>query len=200
MAVLIPFSNHRQKDAGFTLLEVLVVVFLIGILSAIVAPGWLGFVNRQQLNKASDAVVLALRQAQAEAKRNKLNYSVSFRTNNNIPEISVHSGSTPTNWRPLQDIGQSGKVILGMNLTSTNTAGTSVAFNNSTTQTITFDYIGALPNANFGIPPSGSTEQPGLRIVVATPSGSSTSPSNAKACVIVQTLLGTMRQAKNTQC
>ncbi len=197
-----PTQLTKHTQDGFTLLEVLVVVLMVGILSTIAAPGWLSFVNGQRLNKANDEILAALQEAQREAKRTKLSYSVSLRTNSNIPEIAVYSGSTPTNWRNLgEEVGvQAGQVLLGTNLSSTNTAGASVTFNSTTTQTITFDYMGTLPNADFGTPPSGSTQTPGLRVVVATPSGSSTSPSNSKRCVIIETLLGGMRTAKDTQC
>ncbi|MCJ8279579.1 MAG: prepilin-type N-terminal cleavage/methylation domain-containing protein, partial [Rivularia sp. ALOHA_DT_140] len=42
-----------ENISGFTLIEVLVVIAMVGILSAIAAPSWLGFVARQRLNKAN---------------------------------------------------------------------------------------------------------------------------------------------------
>lgn len=70
---------RKYNDAGFSLLEMLTVVAMIGILSAIIAPNWIGFVQRQRVNKANDAVMAAIKQAQTEAKKQKINYSVSFR-------------------------------------------------------------------------------------------------------------------------
>ncbi|NEP29368.1 prepilin-type N-terminal cleavage/methylation domain-containing protein, partial [Moorena sp. SIO3I6] len=69
--------NHKpNKDAGFTLLELIVVILLVGILSAIAAPSWLAFVNRQRVNKVNERVLSAIQEAQREAKKKKLSYSV----------------------------------------------------------------------------------------------------------------------------
>jgi prepilin-type N-terminal cleavage/methylation domain-containing protein len=196
-----PTQLKQQAQHGFTLLEVLVVVFMIGILSAIAAPGWLGFMNRQRLNKASDNLVSALQEAQRQAKRNKRNYSVSFRTNNSLPEIAIYSGTTPSNWQPFgKDVGvKQGQVIIGTNLNAANTLASpnTVAFNNLTTaKTITFDYMGALAAKT-----DGSASDIGLKIVVALPTtGSTTTASNSKQCVIFETMIGGMRTAKDTQC
>lgn len=200
-------TGHAQQNAGFTLVEVLVVVIMVGVLAAIVAPSWLTFVNRQRVNKANDAVLTALQEAQREAKKTKRSYSVSFRTDSNVPQIAIYpSGSSPM-WRDLGgDLGiQSGQLVLGTNLsntTNTVSSPSSVVFGSITTpKTITFDYMGTLPNANFGTIPTGSTEPPGLRVGVAVPiPGSSTSASNVKRCVILVTLIGGMRTAKDTNC
>ncbi|MBD2204054.1 prepilin-type N-terminal cleavage/methylation domain-containing protein [Calothrix sp. FACHB-1219] len=193
-----------KQDAGFTILEVLVVILIVGVLSAIIAPNWLAFLNRQRLNKASDNLVATLQEAQRQAKRNKRNYSVSFRTNNNLPEIAIYSGTTPSNWQSFgKDVGvKQGQVIIGTNLTAVNTTtGGSVSYNINTPVTITYDYMGSLPNANFGPIPTGQTEPPGLKIVVALPRpGSPTTAGNLKRCVILQTLIGGVRTAKNTGC
>lgn len=133
----------KPKNNGFTLLEILVAVFMIGILSAIAAPSWLGFMNRQRLNKANEIVLAAIQEAQREAKKNKLDYSVSVRTNGGIPEISVYPGIpksvTPT-WENLTeklDI-KSGEIIVGTNLVNIDTHNTlaspaNVAFDNLST-------------------------------------------------------------------
>ncbi|WP_099067338.1 prepilin-type N-terminal cleavage/methylation domain-containing protein [Nostoc linckia] len=210
---------HPQSDAGFTLIEVLVVVLIIAVLAAIAAPGWLAFVNRQRVNKANDAVLAALQEAQREAQKKKLSYSVSFRkvdTTQNV-EVAIYptkksDGSNFTDaeistWKPLgTDVGvDSEKLLLGGNLSGENTAklteNSPVDYPLNTLYKITFNYMGTLPNANFGTIPTGSTEPPGLKIVVAIPSAAnSTSASSVKRCVIVQTLLGSMITGKDSKC
>jgi prepilin-type N-terminal cleavage/methylation domain-containing protein len=204
-------SGYTQQDAGFSLLELIAVMVIIGILSAIAAPGWLAFVNRQELNKANEVVLAALQEAQREAKNKKLSYSVSFQKNTTTQnlEVAVYRTDAVTStwtWKPLgADVGaNSKKLLLGTNLSGENTANTVdplVSYTLSASKKITFDYMGTLPNASFGTPIVPSTEPPGLKIVVAVPSSAnSTLASSVKRCVIVKTLLGSMITAKDGKC
>ncbi|MUH00218.1 prepilin-type N-terminal cleavage/methylation domain-containing protein [Scytonema sp. UIC 10036] len=201
-------NKHRYSDAGFSLVEVLVAVLMIGILAAIAAPGWLAFVNRQRVNKANDAILTAIQQAQREAKKNKRTYSVSFRNDNGIPKVAIYYNTSPpatTNpiWKPLgEDMAfKSGQVLLYSNLdsstynklVSTGNVNYTPSSGTSSLGTITFDYMGALLDA------SALSQQLGLKIAVATPNSGSYSATNTlKRCVIVETLLGGMRTGKNS--
>ncbi|MBW4555249.1 MAG: prepilin-type N-terminal cleavage/methylation domain-containing protein [Trichormus sp. ATA11-4-KO1] len=196
-------AQLAEKNAGFTLLEILVVVVIIAVLAAISAPGWLGFVNRQRVNKANDIILAALQEAQREAKRTKVNYSVSFKTEDDIPQIAVYQGTTPSNWRNLgADLEiKPREVLLRTNIAETNKAGSSISDSSNVEQIITFDYMGTLPNADFGTVPDGSTEAPGLKIILALPqSNDPTSLSDVKRCVIVKTLLGAIITEKDDKC
>ncbi|WP_017663642.1 type II secretion system protein [Baaleninema simplex] len=92
---------HRRAD-GFTLVEGLVAVAIVGILTAIAAPGWLAFVNRQRLIASNESVYLALRDAQSRATAHKDVWQVSFRENEGRIEFSVHpADGDPAYWDSL---------------------------------------------------------------------------------------------------
>lgn len=64
-----------MKDNGFTLIETMVAIAVLGILAAIAAPGWMGFVQQRRLSAATDQVYQTLKISQSEAKRFKIKQS-----------------------------------------------------------------------------------------------------------------------------
>ncbi len=64
-----PFLNALKKILGFTLIEVLVIISIIGILSAIAIPSYISFINKIHLNNAVTEVRAALQTGQREAIR-----------------------------------------------------------------------------------------------------------------------------------
>ena len=189
-----------QSQAGYTLLELLVVLGIVGVVSAIAAPGWLGFVQQRRVNSANDSVLRALQEAQSKAKTQKLSYSVSFRTPlNGVPQVAIHPDSTPANnyWKSLGDqvSFKPGQIWLGTNATSSNNAGGSLTpTDNTGIKAVTFDYSGALPTT-----PTPNLVPQGLIIAVgAAQPGSSSSRviASTRRCVKISTLLGSIQTGR----
>jgi prepilin-type N-terminal cleavage/methylation domain-containing protein len=103
LALLLVGRTRRGNQQGFTILEVLVVMVIIGVLAAVATPAWLTFLANQRLNAAQIEVFNAVKEAQSRAKRNQTRYQVSFSENpaNKAVRVSVHrqnpEGST-INW------------------------------------------------------------------------------------------------------
>lgn len=87
-------SNARSNNQGFTLIETLTVIIIIGILSAIAAPGLLGMLNRNKVNSALDEVQGALREAQREAMRKSQSCTLTLdSTNSKVTGSCLVTGS-----------------------------------------------------------------------------------------------------------
>ena len=45
--------NARKYNSGFTLIEMLATIVIIGVIAAIAAPNFLGLLNRNRVNEAA---------------------------------------------------------------------------------------------------------------------------------------------------
>lgn len=201
-------KRYNQSDYGFTLIETIIVVVMVGILGAIAAPSWINFINQRRVSAANDAVSRMLQDAQREAKNQKLSYSVSFKTDNRnkSPNFALHradvTDSTKWQWQSLVKNLEikAGQVILGTNLSGENTASSSLTYGLTTIQTITFDHNGNL-KTNTGLENQELLGNKGLIVAVAQPqSANSTLAINSTMrCVKIKTLLGALQIGKTEE-
>jgi prepilin-type N-terminal cleavage/methylation domain-containing protein len=185
------FSTSPRSIEGFTLLEILVVVILIGIMFAIGAPSWVAFINNQRVGTVRNQVFETLRTAQAEARRTKVNRAVVLDNNNNQPRIAIIpvqsdsitvSKSDVQNWQVLGN----GEIKPGMIKASSSPASTQ-GFDAS----VLFDTYGNIIKTDNKPLPTDT----GYKITVGV--ANSAAP---RRCLIVKTLLGAIQDGSNSDC
>lgn len=176
-------TSHLAKrhDAGFSSAEIFVIAVLIAVMSAIAIPSWLSFLNNQRMRIAQSDAVSAIRLAQAGARREKLPWTVAFRTNNNRVQWTANRATTPVaNWNWIDLTGESADRIQ-ISTTATNFTLTSGRYQ------YTFEYNGQV---------SAGNTVPG-RITFQPREGNLTA---SQRCVRVVTLLGAVRLENGAAC
>lgn len=134
---MLPFYVHRNEQ-GFTLIETLVIVMIIGILSAISAPSYLAFNSKRKVNDAVTKVQGALQECLRESIRRSKSYDVILNTTDN----KVTGDCLVTGERTLPN-----EV-----LTATNIRGIPPTINFSYRGTITLPDAGTVVFSNADIP------------------------------------------------
>lgn len=166
----------KRSISGFTLIEVLITVVIVGVLAALTTPNLMGLLMRQKLNATQNNALSALREAQTRAKQQSQKVQVCFRSNSTngsqflIQTISSTSTTncSGTTWQNLAE-GSGGKI----NISSSN-----MTLRNSVSS-IRFHSNGWLDSQEGTTP---------LRITFA-PQGN----TYPQRCVQVTTRLGAMR-------
>ena len=73
-------GRHDRRDDGFTLIEVLVVMVVMGVLMAIAIPSWSHYQNKQNYLGSAQLVVSEMRRTQLQAVAQETTYRVDFAT------------------------------------------------------------------------------------------------------------------------
>ncbi len=126
-AFSVPFAGRRY-DCGFTLLELMITLAIIGILAVIAIPNFRTFVLNQRRDSVVDALVASLHYARNQA----LNLDQNTTLCGGTPGISCTGGSWATGWEVVQARPAAASVVLTTHvLQATSSVPVLIAVNSS---------------------------------------------------------------------
>ncbi|GCE92319.1 hypothetical protein NIES46_03580 [Arthrospira platensis NIES-46] len=183
--------DYRRKNnqSGFTIIEMLVVALMVGILSAIAAPTWLMFANRQKVRTVNDRVYNAIQEAQSQAQLTSLGRSLEFGEHQGIPAYRIYltSGGRPDDdnagWQTLDVNGEinEGQITLQVIPPTSNSR-----------EHLEFDHQGVIvPEQDRN---NNITEDNPFRVVV------SSADETVIHCVLVRTILVSTQKREGDAC
>jgi type II secretory pathway pseudopilin PulG len=185
-------SRANKSTAGFTITELLAIVLVIGIVSAVSVPAWQMFINNHRIKTSIDRVYWATEIAQSNAKRDKISWQVSIKTVGKTVQIAIHKSEIPPAQVPA---GEWKSLEPDIKINEKDT--TFVLFNEQNK----YDKSGGIRRAVFnfqGCPVYKSTDDCGLTNFRAKATFTLSHPDlpNGDRCVIISTILGHTRMGE----
>jgi Tfp pilus assembly protein FimT len=182
-------GRAATSTAGFTTIELLIIILVLGIVSTIAAPSWLMFINNQRLKVSIDRAYWAMELAQSNAKRDKTSWQATFKQVGDTVQVAIHKSEIPPaqvpvgEWKSLES-----KIQINTNdttLRKVNENTNQVKENGTVWRTI-FNYRGCpVYNSNDECGLTGNAKG---NLTLSHPN-----LKNGDRCVIISTLLGHQR-------
>ena len=85
------FRQTQKSDHGFTLIELMVALIIVGVIAAIAAPNFIGLLNRIRVNSALEKLLGAIRETQRLAMRHGKRCWIEIDPNTNILSSTTNS-------------------------------------------------------------------------------------------------------------
>lgn len=103
------YIQNVNNQSGFTFIEVLIVIVIIGIATSLASSTWYGVLGRWEVTNAQQEAYQGIRQTQVNAQRNKSDWQFSIHeTSAGYVEWSSHvQDALPVVWKTLgtKDLG-----------------------------------------------------------------------------------------------
>jgi len=158
----------RVRAVGFTLIELMIVLAIVGVLSAFSLPGFNHWMSNAQLKSVSEILMSGIRSAQSEAVNTGQN--VQFVLTNDDPATGAASSTTGKNWL-VQSMQMLNPATADALLSAEKMSGQYPAISVlADTAVLSFNEIGRInniaQNVNIELSHQNTTEK--LRISIAT--------------------------------
>ena len=175
-----------HKNQGFTLLEILVALAIMGILAALTGPNLSAWLNSNKVKEATDVIQLALEDAQRQAIRRERICTINF-TNPTGTNPTVYSQITAS---------EPGCLV------ATNTNAGSLSLPQEVFMGVNnFPTLGISPGVQFSfrghVPGLTFLPRANQAIIVLYPAANATAapyPNQERKCIVIASMLGMVKQ------
>ena len=194
-----------HKNQGFTLLEILVALAIAGILAALTGPNLLAWLNRNEVQQATDAIQLALEDAQRQAIRRGKSCTINF-TNPTGTGPTVYSQITATEAGCLVATNDRASPLIPPERLPNNANERTLNLPEEIFMVVrNFPTLGGTPGVQFSfrghVPRLTFVPRANQAIIVLYPAANATAdpyPNQEKKCIVITSLLGIVKQGTYT--